>query len=378
MPPFLEEIMANAKNMSVMIKPASSLCNLRCRYCFYADVSSLREVESCGLMTEQVMRAVIDSSIDGLSAGDSVNFAFQGGEPMLAGIEFFKRFVGYVKSKDTKVRVSYALQTNGTMLNDEWCAFLKDNAFLVGLSMDGAAKYHDANRVDASFQGTYKTIKNAKKLLEKHGTDYNILTVLTAEIARHPQKIWQWLKQENIGYVQLIPCLDALGKPPESPYALTPQRFAGFYTQLFKCWLEEFKKGNYISVKLFDDIINLLGKGEVNACGLTGKCQTQLVVEGDGSVYPCDFYALDEYRLGNMCSSSAEELVKSKQANDFLNRDKGDTSVCSGCPYYNICGAGCPRQRPSVCYYKSTDMCGYKSFLDACINDMLAVAKTLR
>lgn len=372
---FLEEHMSSIKNMTVMIKPASSLCNLRCKYCFYADVSSLREVESCGIMTREVMQATIDSTLGGLVGGDSINFAFQGGEPTVAGLDYFKSFIEYVKSKNTKARVSYALQTNGIVLDDNWCAFLKEHNFLVGLSMDGAAQYHDANRVNPAAEGTYKIVKTAKSLLEKHGVEYNILTVLTAEIARHPQKIWQWIKQENIAYIQFIPCLDELDKPPSSPYALTPQRFAQFYITLFKLWLAELKSGKYISVKLFDDVINLIGRGEVNACGLIGKCQTQLVVEADGSVYPCDFYALDEYCLGNMCTQSADEMVKSKQAERFLNREQSDKTNCDGCQYHSICNAGCPRQRASVCFSKQGDPCGYKEFLAACIPDMLEIAR---
>ena len=130
--------------------------------------------------------------------------------------------------------------------------------------------------------------------MQKMGVEYNILAVLTHDMARHPQQVWNAILDMGLPYVQFIPCLDALAASAPSPYALTPQRFAQFYNGLFPLWLEAFRRGNYISIKLFDDVINLLARGQVNACGLTGQCCVQLVVESDGSVYPCDFYAVDD------------------------------------------------------------------------------------
>lgn len=354
------------KHIAVMIKPASSLCNLRCRYCFYAEVSDSREVRSFGVMERDVAVRIIQNIFTGLTQGDTVSFAFQGGEPTLAGLDFFRFFTNEVKKVCGTVRVSYALQTNGILLDDEWCAFLKEHRFLVGLSLDLLPELHNANRLDARKQGTYSQVRDAKSYLEKHGVDYNILTVLTNSLARHPRQVWDALCKQNIQYVQFIPCLGELDGTA-SPFALTPERFASFYTQLFPLWAAAFEQGHYRSVKLFDDLIHLLAFGSRNACGITGQCMPQIVVEADGSVYPCDFYALDACRVGNLADTPIEKIYEAAAMSEFRNRPTEKMALCSSCPYASVCGGGCPRMRREVCGGPDSRQCGYRMFLDRCL-----------
>ena len=230
------------KHISVMLKPASSLCNLRCRYCFYAQVSDSRAIRSFGVMEGETASRILENIFSRLDPGDAVNLAFQGGEPTLAGLDFFHFFVSEAERLRGKTHVSYALQTNGTLLDDDWCAFFREHRFLIGLSLDAMQALHDQNRVDAAGKGTYARVMAAKALLEKHGVDYNILTVLTNALARHPQQVWRWLDKEDIRYVQFIPCLGGLDGG-ETRFSLTPERFASFYTQLFRLWSADFEKG---------------------------------------------------------------------------------------------------------------------------------------
>ena len=353
------------KQISVMIKPASSLCNMRCKYCFYSDVSSLREVASFGIMREETLQAVIHNIFVDLESGDQLTLAFQGGEPTLAGLDFYRTLIGLVDQCCPKgVRVNYALQTNGYLLNREWCEFLKQHHFLVGLSLDGPSQFHNANRLDAAGEGTFRKVLSAKKLMDEIGVEYNVLIVLTNHLARHPVQIWNFIKEQKLSYVQFIPCLGSL-EGQGDVYALTPQRYASFYRGIFDLWYKEYRQGNYISIKLFDDLVNLLAFGQCNACGLTGRCHSQIIVEADGSTYPCDFYVLDEYCTGNLVSDSVVEILHSAKGIQFEKRPSAELSLCTTCPYRQICGGGCQRMRQEVCYRAGDTLCGHRMLLDS-------------
>ena len=368
------------KNLTVMLKPASSACNLRCRYCFYADVSRSRSQYSYGMMSEDTADALLKNIFSFLEAGDSLCLSFQGGEPTLAGLDFFRRFVDIAAQKNASigVRLTWALQTNGLLIDEDWCAFLREHRFLVGLSMDASPELHDRNRIDAAGKGTWRRVRQTRRLLEKHGIEYNVLAVLTSEMARHSRQVWDFIQRENIEYLQLIPCLGELDAETRSPYALTPKRFASFYTQLFSCWLEAYQKGAYRSVKLFDDLVNLLAAGIQSACGMTGECVPQLVVEADGSVYPCDFYMTDEYRLGNLAEQALSEIFASPAREAFCRRAHRQPRLCADCRYRSICGGGCKRMQQEVCCSENDDTCGYQDFLDRCLPGLQRIAAAVQ
>lgn len=364
------------KHLSIMVKPSSSLCNMRCAYCFYRDVSESRQQPSMGMMSHETAGRLVNSVYESLENGDHVTFAFQGGEPLMTGISFYVHFVQLVKAQTKRVSVHYAMQTNGLAIDAEWCTFFKRHQFLVGLSMDGPAKYHDANRLDVHGEGTYHRLIGVKKLLEQHHVDYNILTVLTNTAARHPQEMWSFILRGNIQYIQFIPCLGSLDAQTASPYALTPKRFASFYSTLFRLWLEEWKRGRYVSVKLFDDLIALLGRSELSACGILGQCQPQFVVEADGSAYLCDFYCTDEYLLGNMTEQTPETLFFTEAMQAFLAHRGPQNPLCLKCPHQRFCGGNCKRQRASMCWGSPADStCGYRTFLDECLPDLLRASR---
>ncbi|MCC0660859.1 SPASM domain-containing protein [Clostridioides sp. ZZV14-6154] len=358
------------KHLSVLIKPASSLCNLRCKYCFYADVSDARKIKSYGIMNDSTMKKLIDNVYRDLEENDIITFAFQGGEPTLAGIDFFRLFVEYVNTKNSKVKVQYVIQTNGTLINEEWCQFLKENRFIVGLSIDCMSNNHNENRVDANQKGTFNQVIKTKEMFDKNSIDYNILCVLTNNIARYPKKVFSFIIDNNIKYIQFIPCLNDLDCSNESKHALKPERFSSFYKQIYSLWEEEYKKGNYISIGLIDNIANLLTRGRTGTCGMSGQCQIQYVIEADGGVYPCDFYVLDEYKIGDITKDSLKEIFNNKKAQQFINNKEELTQICKNCEYVRLCNGGCKRMQKSMYINKDNTYCGYNDVLAYILNSL--------
>ncbi|WP_179394149.1 radical SAM/SPASM domain-containing protein [Lacticaseibacillus absianus] len=352
------------KTVNLLIKPASALCNLRCKYCFYANISSIREVRSYGKMKAAVVDEMIPNVYADLNDGDELSIAFQGGEPTLAGLSYFEHFIDVIEQQPKRVKVHYAIQTNGTIMSELWMPLLRDHHFLVGLSIDGGPLYHDLNRVDTHERGTFWRVLKTKALFDQYGIDYNVLCVLTNELAKHPQKVYKFFQEQDVQFIQFIPCLDDLDATAKSDFALTPERFASFYQQLFPLWCNELKAGRYRSVKLFDDVLNLFLHGQVNACGLTGQCQIQYVIEADGSVYPCDFYALDEYRLGYIQESTLRELFSQPIAFDWLNNKRTLPTYCDTCPFKQMCCGGCKRMKDAMYVAPSNRFCGYRTVLE--------------
>ena len=351
------------KQLTVMLKPASSLCNLRCSYCFYDDISSLREVSSFGIMTESVARSVLDHILTELEAGDRLTLSFQGGEPTLAGLDFYRNLTEYIKQKKTEVQIFYTIQTNGLLLNEEWCEFLTENHVLIGISCDILSQAHDHARTDEKKNGTYRRVVETIRRLTRYRVEYNVLCTLTRQIARHPKQVWNEIKKLGIEYVQFTPCLRDLTCSKTEAFALMPERFASFYQELFDLWYKELCDGQYRSVKLFDDLVQLLSRGLVTACGIGGYCQPQIVVEADGTVYPCDFYCLDPFAVGNLTRDSLRTVYERSAVSACKKREKLPV-LCGDCRYRKLCGGGCRRMQEEVCCSFEDTYCGYRDFLN--------------
>ena len=331
--------------LSILVKPASSSCNLRCSYCFYADEASIRAVPNHGLMPEAVSHALIEKAAK--AAEGAVTFLFQGGEPTLAGLDFYRDFVSYVRqTTPSELMVQYAVQTNGTLLDEEWCRFFKEEHFLVGLSLDGSRECHDRFRRDGAGKGTYHRVLRAARLLERAGVEYNILTVVTGYLARHIQSVFTALCRDGFRFQQYIPCLEPLEGPRGSQdYALPPEQYGKCLKTLFDLWYRELENGRYWSVRWFDNLIWMLNGSEPEQCSMRGCCGLQYLVEADGSVYPCDFYGLDEFCLGNIRHNSWEELDWAREASDFVESSRHIPEACGRCQWYPLCRNGCRRDR---------------------------------
>lgn len=353
--------------ISLLIKPASSLCNLRCKYCFYHSIAENRLTESYGIMDYDTLETLVKKTLE--FADHNCTIAFQGGEPTLAGLDFYKKLIEFEKKYNIKnISINNAIQTNGIVIDDDWARFLAENNFLVGLSLDGPKDIHDASRVDHIKKGTFNRVMNTVNLFNKYKVEYNILFVVDAYVARHVNKVYNFFKKNNFKYLQFIPCLDPLGEEPgKYEYSLTPERLSYFMKNLFDEWYKDFMSDNYISIRYFDNLVGMVMGYPPEACGMSGICSCQFVVEADGGVYPCDFYVLDEWYLGNLKDSSFEDLKFSENGKRFVEASKHRSPECSGCRWFGICRGGCRRTRepfadgiPVLNYYCSA----YKEFFE--------------
>lgn len=343
--------------LSIMIKPASSGCNLRCAYCFYADEAQSRSVPNYGLMDGDTARTLIEKAIP--QAEGSVSFLFQGGEPTLAGLDFFRRFTAMAEERRPgRLTIRYAIQTNGTLLDEAWCRFLAENRFLVGLSLDGNRDCHDRFRRDGAGKGSFDRVLRAARMLDKAGAEYNVLAVVTGHLARHIQSVFGFFCRNGFRYQQYIPCLDPLeGERGGADWSLTPERYEAFLKTLFDLWYRELEQGRYWSVRYFDNLIRMLWGLPPEQCSLVGRCGVQYLIEADGSAYPCDFYGLDAYRLGNVRTDSWEDLDRVRERLGFVERSLALPEACGECRWYPLCRNGCRRDRleageaPGLNYY---------------------------
>lgn len=350
--------------ISVMIKPASSSCNLQCKYCFYADEASLREIPNYGIMDPQVLEKTVALFMG--SARGSCSFAFQGGEPTLAGLDFFRQVVALQeKYARPGLKVTNALQTNGMVLDEEWCRFLAKHHFLVGLSLDGIKDTHDRYRLCRDGKGSYTSVLRAAQLMATHHVDFNILTVVTAQLARNITKVYGFYKKNGWLYHQYIPCMDALEEERGgNEYSLNPKAYGEFLKKLFDLWYHDFSQGFMVSIRYFDNLLQILQGLPPENCAMMGHCNVYYLVEADGSVFPCDFYALDPYRLGNLNTDTVEQMDKQRHAIRFVEDSLEKTEQCRNCQWYFLCRGGCRRdytagEQPHNYYCES-----YKMFFE--------------
>lgn len=330
---------------SYLIKPASDLCNMRCRYCFYHDVAQNRTVQHMGRMTEAVADTLIAGAFDGAARDTTISFAFQGGEPTVRGLPYFRHFVEEVRRVNTRrLPVHFAIQTNGLALDEDWCRFLAENHFLVGVSIDGDKALHDAHRVDAQGDGTWNRVTANLRLLQKAGAEVNALCVVTRQCARSSQKVYHALQKLGVRYHQYIACLDPLEAQRGSlPFSLTPDAYGKFLCGLFDAWYRDWKAGTYTSIRYFEDLVHLLLGEPASTCATCGNCGAYCVAEGDGSVYPCDFFVLDQWRMGSVTEDGYDALLQAPAARRFLARGQERPLECQSCSYLRLCGGGCKR-----------------------------------
>lgn len=330
-------------SLSLLIKPSSGNCNVRCKYCFYHDEQENRDTFSYGFMSEETLEVLVKKALQ--YADRECSFGFQGGEPTLRGLDFFRKVVALQKKYNVHgTRISNAIQTNGLLLDQEWADFLHENHFLVGLSLDGDKALHDANRLDPAGKGTYSRVMHAAQLLTAHKVDFNILTVITGKTADSIGRIYNFYRRSGLLYQQYIPCLDPLGEARGgTPYALTPEKYAKFLKTLFDLWYRDVQSGKFIYIRYFENLMGILLGQRPESCGMTGSCMIQNIVEADGSIYPCDFYCLDEWKLGNILEDDFPALMQSQKAREFVEVSLHKPAGCAACQWYNLCRGGCRR-----------------------------------
>lgn len=363
--------------ISLLIKPSSSECNLRCKYCFYNSLSEKRNIKSYGIMSADTLKNIVKKALE--FSDQICTFAFQGGEPTLAGLDFYKKLIEYVKKYNTKnVEVRFALQTNGLLLNEEWIKFLANNNFLIGISLDGPKEIHNTNRIDIKNNGTFNKVMKTIELFNKFKVEYNILYVVTAQSSRHANKIYSFFKQNNFRYIQFISCIDPLNEiRGKYHYSLKPLDLEKFLKQTFDRWYKDILKGDYVSVRYFDNLVNMILGNRPEACNMNGRCQCNCVIEADGGVYPCDFYVIDRWNMGNINVSEIKDILNSEASNNFIKASFEVSEECRRCKWYYLCRGGCRRDRDNfndtigLNYYCSA----YKEFFEYAYDRLIHVGR---
>lgn len=292
------------------------------------------------------MTSLIDKALT--FADHDCTFAFQGGEPTLAGLDFFQEFSSYAKNHpNTKnIRIHYAFQTNGILIDEDWASWFAENQVLVGISLDGPKKIHDRYRLDHEQNGTFSKVMSAIYCLREKNVDFNILTVVTAASSHKGKQIYDFFRKNDFQFQQYIECLDPLGATRGScEYSLTPRQYELFLKDVFDAWYSDMKSDHYVYNRYFENLMMILAGQNPESCNLRGFCGPQWVIEADGSVYPCDFYVLDEWKLGNILTDNFEAMELIRQKSGFVEQSKPIPKECLKCKWIMLCRNGCRRNR---------------------------------
>lgn len=364
---------ADRKNFSLLVKPVSFDCNLRCHYCFYLKKEALFG-QGRHRMPDPVLERMIASYTS--TRQTTYSFGWQGGEPTLAGLDFFQRAVNLMETcAPPGSHCANALQTNGTLLDDAWGEFLARYRFLVGISVDGPPAWHDANRVRASGAGSHADVMRGLAVLRRHRVEFNVLTLVSAVNVADPLTLYRYLRDElGLTYHQYIECVETADDGSLRPCSVTPESWGSFLCRLFDEWYEHDQ--NRVSVRLFDTILHKLLTGEANTCAASHQCGQYLVVEHDGSVYPCDFFVQPDCRLGNLMRQPLDRLLNSAGARAFAKRKLQTPPACRSCPYYRHCAGDCPKNRRGDGHSR---LCaGWQRFYQHALPRLQTIADSLR
>lgn len=288
---------------------------------------------------EQCIKKYLNSGVTHAS------FGWQGGEPTLAELDFFRKAVEYQnKYKAPDQMISNALQTNGTLLNDEWGDFLHKHQFLTGISIDGPAEIHDKSRFNAEGQGSHQLVMRGLSILKKHHADFNVLTLVSAANKDNPKQIYEYIKSTGAKYHQYIECIEFDSSGNLMPFALKKGDWGNFLCGIFDEWYK--KDTRTISIRLFDSILMYLVYGMKNSCAAGTDCRNYFVVEHNGDVFPCDFYVQPDLKLGNIADGNFQDFQDAKLYSEFGARKRNWNPVCNSCEFLNFCGGCCQKNRP--------------------------------
>jgi len=324
------------RKVELLIKPVSYDCNLNCKYCFYKKTGTLYPGKR-HLMREDVLEKLIFEFMTYAKGGPCI-FSWQGGEPLLAGIDFFKKVIKLEKKHGKSGQcVSNTVQTNGTLLNNKWVKLFKEYNFLIGISLDGPPEVHNYYRRYLSGKGSFQKVMDGIDLLKKGNVEFNILSTLGKETAKNPKKIYNFFLSQGLYYLQFIPAVDRKNKKM-SDFSITPQQYGDFLCGLFDAW---WNNGNpFISIRLFDNILEIFLHKESSSCMFKNQCGEYIVVEFNGDVYPCDFFVSREWKLGNIFENPPGQLFE-KAKSQFGKLKEIIPSDCQKCKWNFICHNGC-------------------------------------
>lgn len=342
---------------NVMVKPVGALCNLDCTYCYYLDKSRLYNARPA-VMSEDMMKRLVSEGIDSVETGE-ITFEWHGGEPLLAGIEFFRKVVEHQNKCSTGKRIYNTIQTNGTLITSEWADFFRENNFLVGISIDGPKDIHDRFRKDRGGAPAFDRVMSGLSCLQQAGVEFNTMTAVSCVSEGRGGEVYQFLKSIGSRYMQFMPVLEHLKyadsvrpvitspSDPEgrlAPWSVSAEGFGRFMCDIFDDWIRE--DVGECFVNLFD--ATLAGWCGVNPglCVYNDVCGANLVVEHNGDVYPCDHFVYEDHRLGNIGTDSLASLAASWSQSVFgSSKRNGLPRQCLECEYLRLCNGECPKHR---------------------------------
>lgn len=342
---------------SLLVKPAGADCNLRCAYCFYLPQTSLYPEVRSPRMTEAVLERMIASYLT--TPQPQYAFGWQGGEPMLMGLEFFRRVTDLQQRYALPgAAIANGLQTNGTLITDAWAEHLARYRFLVGVSLDGPPEMHDRFRRTIGGQPTHAEVVRGIEILRRHGVEFNILTLVSQANVRRAVELYRYLCDQGFSYQQYIECVEFDRQGRRRPWAIEPEAWGDFLCALYDEWVRTDTRR--VSIRLFDALVAVLAGAPVPMCSLGSECREYFVVEHNGDVFPCDFFVRKELRLGNVLTDSWESLVQSPLYGQFAVLKRQVAASCGGCPYHRLCHGDClknrgwdvgrdPRRRSALC-----------------------------
>jgi len=350
---------------SLLIKLSGSDCNVDCTYCFYK--SRAPEIgRGRQRMTYEVLEKLVK---DYLRLRFPVSgFAWQGGEPTLMGLDFYRKAIELQKQYGAPgQQVTNALQTNGILLNDEWCEFLHHTNFLTGISIDGPKEYHDHYREDFSGRGTFDRVMRAIEKCREHSVEFNTLTLLNDVNGGHPDELFDFFIENRIRYLQFIPCVEtdpATGQI--APFSITPEQYGKFLCRTFDRWLDYGPEK--ISIRDFESILSYCVTGRHTICTFDKQCNAYVVIEHTGDVFCCDFFVEPRWRLGNIFETPIEKLAASSKKKEFARAKRNLCTQCLVCRHLAICRGGCMKDRAPFDkenYGTQSYFCeAYKTFFD--------------
>jgi uncharacterized protein len=332
-----------------LIKPAGADCNLRCAYCFYLGKCELYPEQRTHRMSNEVLGEMVRQMMS--SGQPQVGFSWQGGEPTLCGLDFFRRAVEYQQQfGHSGQTVSNSLQTNGILINDAWARFFAEYKFLIGLSLDGPPDIHDYYRRTANGRGSHTYAMRAAGIMSRHNVEFNILAVVNELSARHPVEIYQFFRENNMPYLQFIPCVERdpqTGGP--APFSASPEAYGDFLCGLFDEWVKDFQNGwPTVSERTFDALLHTYLGMRSPMCVFMETCGDYVVVEHNGDVYSCDFYVEPSCYLGNILQRDLSLLAASQKQVEFGERKRQRPPECEDCRWLPHCYGGCLKDRFAI------------------------------
>lgn len=331
---------------NIMAKPVCGVCNLDCTYCYYTSKpQELYPGVTDFHMPDEVLESYTRQYIEAMPT--QAEFGWQGGEPVLAGLDFYRRAVELQKQYAREgQKIGNSFQTNATLLDEQWAEFLAAEGFLVGISIDGAAQWHDRYRRDRAGNPTFHRAWAGLDLLRSHGVEYNVLVTLNSVNAPHAGDIYRWFVKRGVPYLQFIPILERKPDGGIAEFSCSGEQFGRFMLDVFELWAS--RDVGRVSERFIDNVLHTLIFGKAATCCYSERCANAHVLEFNGDLYACDHFVYPEWRIGNIMETPLAELVRDEKLDEFARLKTDIPAECRDCEYLELCHGGCPKHHVPI------------------------------